>query len=119
MPGAVWDLVRWPLSGGLDERNFVDFFQGCNSVSNLSQRRLAQKAHTILASSSANFRCRLLFQNQLADAVGQIEQFVDGRASFIPGASAFDATFAFIEGEVSPLRDLEATGFELVGRVPH
>src|SRR5579864_5687155 len=56
----------------------------------------------------AYFRGRALGQNQLADTVGKIQQFVNRRAAMVPGARALNASLSLIEYNVTPFRGLQA-----------
>src|ERR1035437_4991642 len=96
------------LSGGLDERNFVDLFQGGQAALHAVNGRFAQKAHAFPLCQLANLRSRFLFQNQLADRVGQVEQFMDGGAAPVACAAALNAARALVEVEVAPLRRIHA-----------
>ena len=65
-------------------------FKGGHSQPHLVEGRLAQEAHAFFAGGAADFRGRLLGQNHLADAVAQVEQFVDRGPAAEPGAGALD-----------------------------
>src|SRR5215472_15558129 len=72
-----------PLPGSLDERDLVDLLQGGDTGLDPGQRRLAQEPHAFFVCCPADLRRRPLLQNQLADAVRKIEQFVDGGSPMI------------------------------------
>src|SRR6185312_2557473 len=108
-----------PLAHGLNERDFVDFLQRGQSRPDLVERGLAQKAHTFLPRRAPDFRSRLLAQNHFANAVAQVQQFMDGCASAEARPRAFNATLPFIEGNLRPLLRVETAGHQHVGSVMH
>src|ERR1700693_3559420 len=65
------------LSGRLNKGYLVDLLECCEATPHALKGRLTEKAHAFFLSQLADFRSGLLIQNQLADRVGQIEQFMD------------------------------------------
>src|SRR5581483_6601209 len=109
--------LRAMLPRCLDERDFVDLFQRGGSRSNLCQRRLAQEAHALFARRFPHLRSWFFLQNQFADAIGEIQQFVNRRTSPVAGPGTLNATLAFVEGEIAPLGSIHAACLELLGSV--
>ena len=68
----------------------------------LSSADSRRKRHAFFARRALDFRSRPLVQNHLADAVAQIQQFVDRRPAAESGAAAFDAARAFVERQLAP-----------------
>ena len=60
-------------------------------------RRLAKEPHPLVARRLLDLGCRSLLENQLADAVGQIEQLANCLAPLEAGAVALDTAGAFVE----------------------
>src|SRR5258708_31608412 len=118
-------MAHWPigtvtaLAERLDKRNLVDLLERGHSRPYFVERRFAQEAHAFMARAATDFRGWLLGQNHLADAVGQIQKFMNRRPPFESGARALDASLAFIERNLSPLRRIEAAGFEHIGGIMH
>src|SRR5258708_2018426 len=102
-----WRLAIF-LPGGLDKRDLVDLLHCSDAGLDLLQRRFAQEPHSFVMRRLADLRRRPLFQNQFADMVGKIKQFVDGGAPMIASAPAFDAALPFIEGNVAPFLRIQA-----------
>ena len=92
-------------------------FNVVSPAANLVQRRLAQEAHAFIAGRAANFGCRLFGQNHLANAVAQIQEFVDRATAAEPRTRAFDATLPFVERYLAPLRRVETAGFQDIIRI--
>src|ERR1039457_4584623 len=68
----------------LDKRNFVDFPQGGDPPAHLLHRRIAQEGHAVFLGGAFDFRSGAAVQDHFADAVRQIQQFVDRRAAAEP-----------------------------------
>ena len=60
-----------------------------------------------------------LVQNHLADALGQVEQLMNRGPAAESGAAALEAARALVEGEVAPLRGIEAAFDQVLIRVVH
>jgi hypothetical protein len=56
----------------------------------------------------ADFGCGFLVENQLADGVGEVEEFVNGGAAAVAGSAALHATDTLAETEAVPLGGVEA-----------
>src|SRR5438105_14390851 len=97
------------LSGRFDEGDFIDLFQRGNARLYFIKRRLAQEAHSLVTGGATDLRGRLLGQDHLADAIAEIEELVDRRASLEAGAGAFDAAFTLAKRYRPPDRGIEAT----------
>src|ERR1700728_3468795 len=97
---------------GLDEGDLIDLFQCGHPEPDFIERRLAQKAHTLVACSAANLRGRPPRQNHFSDRVAQIQQFVNCGSSSEASACALNASRALVEWNLRPLRRVEAAGFE-------
>src|SRR5258708_1690990 len=108
---SVW-VSRGILPGGLDERDLIDLLQGSYAGFNFGQRGFAQEAHAFFVGCAPDFRRWAFFQDQLADAVRQIQQLMDRGAAVISRASALDAALAFVELHVAPFRQRQTAGFQ-------
>src|ERR1700679_457510 len=91
-----------PLSRCLDKRYLVDLFQCRQPAPYAVNRRFTQKRHSFFLRQLPDLAARLLFQNHLADWIGQIQQFVDSCPSPVTCAAAFDASGAFTKIELAP-----------------
>src|SRR6266545_3389021 len=89
--------AKWAarVMSGLDERHFVDFPQRGDALADLLHSRFAQERHAFFAGQALDFGSGALVQNHFADAVGQVEQLMDGGAAAEPGAAALKAPGAF------------------------
>ncbi len=85
------------LPGCFDEGDLVDLLQRGDAGFDFGQRRFPEEMHTVFACRLANLRARPLFENHLANAVGQLQQFVNRGSSPEAGAGTLDAAFAFVE----------------------
>src|SRR5215475_5335989 len=90
------------LPGSLDERDLVDLLQRRDAGPDFVERGFTQESHSFFMRRLADFRRRPLFQNQFADAIGKIKQFVDGGAAMITRAAALDAPLSFVKIDLSP-----------------
>src|ERR1019366_10106703 len=79
----------------LNKRNFVDFPQGGDSPAHLLHRRIAQESHAVFLGCALDLRRRAAVQDHFANAVRQIQQFVDRRAAAEARAAALEAAGAF------------------------
>src|ERR1035441_9052643 len=82
-------MIMSPASR-LNERNLVDFPQGGDSAAHLLHRRIAQECHAVFLGGALDLRSGAAVQDHFADAVGEVEQFVDGRAAAEAGAAALE-----------------------------
>ena len=94
----------------LNEGDLVDLLERGEAAADALERRLAQEAHAFLAGQLANFGGGLLFQDDFADGVGQVQQLVDGGSAAEAGSTALDAAGAFAEAEAAPLGGVKAAG---------
>src|SRR5262249_31900466 len=62
-----------------DKCDLVDLLQRSHSLPDLVHGRFAQKRHALFLGPPLDLRGGALLQNQLADAIAQIEQLVDRR----------------------------------------
>src|ERR1019366_5025823 len=97
-----------PSARCLDEGDFVDLFESSQSAADAVEGGFAEEAHAFSASEPANFGGWLLFKDDLADRVGQVEELVDSCTAAIAGAAALHASGAFAEREVDPLGGIHA-----------
>src|ERR1035441_8583341 len=79
----------------LDKRDLVDFPQGGDPHPHLFHRRIAQERHAVFLGGALDLRGGAAVQNHLANAVRQVQQFVDRRAAAEAGAAALAAAGAF------------------------
>src|ERR1041385_2950422 len=75
----------------LNKRHLVDLFQSSHALQDLLHRRISQKRHAFLARHPLDLRSRPFLQNQLADMVAQIQQFMNRRPPAGPRAAALEA----------------------------
>ena len=61
---------------------------------------IREGTHSFFVSGTLDFRCRPPRNDHVANAVGEIQQFVDGRSAAKPGAVAFQAAFALDKIEI-------------------
>src|ERR1035438_6111580 len=61
----------------LDKRDLVDFPQGGDSPAHLLHRRIAQEGHAVFLGGALDLRGGAAVQDHLANAVRQVQQFVD------------------------------------------
>src|ERR1051326_7586114 len=106
------ELVPFPLSRTLNKRYLIDLFQRGQAQTDLIQGRFTQEAHAFLARGTADFRCWLFFQDHFADAVTDIQKLMDRGTPTKSGSRTLDAALAFVKGNLSPLRGIEAAGFQ-------
>src|SRR5271169_4357527 len=105
--------LRSPASAhGLDKGDLVDLFQSGESTAHLVQSRFAQEAHTLFAGGFPYLRRGPLLENHLADAVGQIQKFMNCGSSPESRARALDAPLPLIQRNLRPLRRIQAAGLE-------
>src|SRR5208282_5107944 len=119
MPEGTAGHLEVPSAHGLDKGDLVDLFQSGDSAAYLVQRRFAQEAHALVAGSFSYLRGRPPLQNHLADAVGQIQQFMNCRPAPESRARALDAALAFVQRDLRPLDGVQTTRFEHVIRIMH
>src|SRR5580704_6957040 len=93
-----------------DECDFVDLFQSGQPDPYFVERGLTQEAHALIARGAPDLGRRLLQQNHLADAVAQVQQFVDGSSSAESSAGTFDAALSFVEVNLGPGLGIETAG---------
>uniref|UniRef100_E6QI37 Uncharacterized protein n=1 Tax=mine drainage metagenome TaxID=410659 RepID=E6QI37_9ZZZZ len=105
------------LSRGLNEGDFVDLFEGGEAATDAVERRFTEEAHAFALSLFADLRGGSLFEDQLTDGVGEVEQFVDGGSPTIAGAATLDAASALEELEVAPFVGIESALDKLLFRV--
>src|ERR1035437_9132754 len=96
----------------LNKRDLVDFPQGGDSQAHLFDRRFAQEGHAVFLGGTLDLRRGAPVQDHFADAVGEIEQFVNGGAAAVSGAAAFEAAGTFHEGHVAPFVGVESAFHE-------
>src|SRR5690242_3319681 len=92
----------------LDEGDFVDLLQSGRSLLHFEQRRLPQERHALFAGQALDLRSRALIENHFADALGQVEELMDGGAPAETSAAALEAPGAFEHGDVAPLGGIQA-----------
>src|SRR5580692_3355347 len=109
---GMTSVKRVNLSHALDEGDLVNLFQRRQPDSHFIQGGLTQESHTLIAGSSPDLGGRLLQQNHLANAVTQIEQFVDRRSPAESSAGAFNATLPLIEVDLGPGLRIQPAGLE-------
>src|ERR1035437_3240098 len=95
----------------LNKRNFVDFPQGGDSQAHLFHRRFAQEGHAVFLGGALDLRSRAAVQDHFADAVGEVEQFVNRRPAAEAGAAAFEAAGTFHQRNMAPFIGVE-TAFD-------
>src|SRR5256886_14628953 len=115
-PRSDSSLIPW-LAHALDKRDLIDLLQSSQSQPDFVQRRLTQEPHALFARCTPDFRRRLLSQNHLANAVTQIQQFMDRRAASKPRAGALNTPLAFVERHLRPLLGIKTAGLKHVRRV--
>src|SRR5215469_14316439 len=103
------------LSGGLDKGNLIDLFQRGDARAHSVQCGFTQEAHALFAGGSPDLGSWLPFQYHLANAVAQIEQFVNRRTSTVTSTGALDTSLAFVERHCTPLLEIQSAGFQNVG----
>src|SRR5882724_4930252 len=86
----------------LDEGDLIDFLERGDAAPRLFERRLAEECHALFARRAANFGGGPPVENQFANALGKIQQFVDGAAAAESSATAFKASDAFVERHFTP-----------------
>src|SRR5262249_46854392 len=86
--GTFGQQQKNKLAHALDKGDLVDLFQRGHAQADFVECRLTQKPHAFLARRSPNLRRRFFCQNHLSNAIAQVEQFVDRRASAEAGSSA-------------------------------
>src|SRR5581483_5970504 len=87
-----------------------DFFQSGQAAAYAVDGGLTKEAHALFLRQLADFRGGLLFEDQLADGISEIEQLVNRSTATVAGATALDAARAFAEIEGAPLLRIEAGG---------
>src|SRR5712692_444866 len=107
------------LPHALYERDLIDLLERGQANSHLIQGGLAQEPHAFFAGGAAYFRGRLLGQDHLADAVAQVQHFVNRAPSPEPRTRALDAALTLVEGNFRPLLRIESAGFEHFWRIMH
>src|SRR5262249_59287226 len=80
-----------------DECDLVDLPQCGRAVHYTIDGAFTQEPHALLARRLLDLRRRTLFENHLADAVGQVEQLADCGAPLVPGPAALDAAEPLVE----------------------
>src|SRR2546427_9838463 len=78
-----------------NERHLVNFPERGNSQAHFLHGRFAQEGHPVFFGRPFDLRRGALVQNHFADAVGQIQQLVNGGAPPETGAAALEAAGAF------------------------
>src|SRR5690242_5313230 len=105
----VFCLLSFALSFlAFDEGDFVDLLQSGRSLLHFEQRRLPQERHALFAGQALDLRRRALIENHFADALGQVEELMDGGAPAETSAAALEAPGAFEHGDVAPLGGIQA-----------
>src|SRR5688500_18698031 len=79
------------------ERHLVDLSQRGHATQHLLDRGLTQEPHAFVASRFLDLGRRPARQDQLADVVGEVEQFADRDPALESGAAALHAPGAFEE----------------------
>src|ERR1035441_2750979 len=87
----------------LNERHLVDFPQRGGSLPQLLYGGFPQERHPFFPRRPLDLRRRPLVQNQFPDAVRQIQQLVNRRASPEPRPAAFETAGPFHHRNVPPL----------------
>src|SRR5215471_6848784 len=100
------------LSGGLDKGNLIDLFQRGDARAHSVQCGFTQEAHALFAGGSPNLRRWLSLEYHLANAVAQIEQFVNRRTSAVTRTGALDTSWAFVERHCIPLLGIQSAGYQ-------
>src|ERR1039458_7339939 len=91
----------------LDKRDLVDFPQGGDPPAHLLHRRFPQEGHAVFPGGALDFRGGAAVQDHLADAVRQVQQFVNRRTSAEACAAALEAAGAFHHRHVAPFIGVE------------
>src|SRR5437764_12359066 len=102
------------LPHAFDKCDLIDLLQCRHAQPDFVERRLAQEAHTLFAGGAPDFRGWLFGQNHLADAVTQIQQFVNRTAPAEPCTGALDTPLPFVERHLRPLLRIETAGLKHV-----
>src|SRR5204863_6270975 len=89
-PSAASHPEGTQKNGSFDERHLIDFAQRGHAFEHALDRRLTQKPHAVFARSLLDFRRRPLFENHLANAIGEVEKFANRLAALVAGPVALD-----------------------------
>src|ERR1039458_217526 len=103
----------------LNERHFVDFPQRGDSLPQLLYRGFPQERHPFFPRRPLDLRRRPLVQNQFPDAVRQIQQLVNRRASPEPRPAAFETAGPFHHRNAPPLLRVQAAFDQHLVRILH
>src|SRR5581483_9280247 len=116
--GESWAVLLL-LTHGLDKGDLVDLLQRGQPFSHFIECRFAQEPHTFVARSPTNFGRRLFAENHLADAVAQVEQFVNRGTASEARTGTLYAALALIKWNLRPLFGIQPACLHLLGRVVH
>src|SRR5262249_30502747 len=100
----VMTFSTFKLLNLFNECHAIDFVESGLPLENQSQGGFAQASQTFLNRNAPDFRSGFAINDQFADVVGHIEQFVNRRAPTIARVVADFATDCVVIGAVAELR---------------
>src|SRR5690348_560465 len=101
----------------VNERHLVNFTQRGDSCAHARDSRFAQKLHALFFRGAFYFRARTAVDNHLANAIREIQQLGNRRATAKTGTRAIEAASSFVEWSIAPLLRIDSRLAQRFGRV--